>query len=262
MEISLVNHSPNSSKENIEVQLSHSAPEIIFSYNHLAYFEVNDSYILNLRWDGRPRQFSASVNINEIYVRFCYTGGLYNRVYALSFMYWTKNEKDETILATSTLKDFKVDDVTTQTMNKNQLRSFLYDTIDTPGKFIFDDNGVQYVKFIDGRANTRYDSFIDLSTNGLVNKYNSSLQYYSISKIPESMKAKTLYDFFDKSFILTEHGDDPLVPIYPYLITFEHDTVKVQQIKITMIGRKSFEVESRTTRISKNKILELIKNSQ
>lgn len=258
MEISVVNYTPSSGKKNIEVQLSRSSPEIIFSYSHLAYFDINDIYFLNLRWDGKPRQFSTSVNTNEIYVRFCYTGGLYNRVYALSFMYWTKNEKDETILATSTLKDFKVDEVITETMNKKQLRSFLYDTIDTPGKFIFDDDGVQYVKFIDGRANTGYDSFIDLSTDGLVHKYNSSLQYYSISKIPESMKAKTLYDFYGKSFVLTEHGDGPLAPRYPYLITFEHDTVKVQQIKITMIGRKAFEVESRITRISKDKILELI----
>lgn len=236
----------------INLSIANFAPQYVCSCDGLVDYD-------NTPTDTHPmsRHMSFSADYNKLYVNFFYVRYIIPEHFKVSFLYATKNTKGESILATFFLEDLGIDEVTTVKMNSDQLETFLFDTVDSYAKCLLDTvKGKKYFKVKDGDYYWPAKDFMDCSINGIIKKYNQGLKHSS-----DQTKAESLYDLRCKYILMTEHGDDPLNPLFPYLISLNYDSTTVRQLKITAINKR-FEVEIKTTYISADRILKLIENSQ
>lgn len=181
--------------------------------------------------------------------------------YSLSFLYFHKNSKGETICSEMYLSDFekRTNDMT---LSKEELKNFLYETTGIKGKYILDKlYGIEYAKSVDEKILIN-KSFLDLSDSSIVNLYNLKKKPMNFQHLDEILgtnkrrekKDDTSWKISSLNEITEEFCITSPTPRLssPFLIEVTDTTVNVFEFEVFYCKEDCFKVKYKKTSIIPN----------
>ena len=262
--------------DKVQVMFSNASSQVILSKDGYLYLREGDltlhRYLTDSTRKEMPYRNTPSSNnhathlfeYDKVYAKFTRYRNMGNRgsfledSYSLTFLYFVKLESGEALCAELNVKGFEAEEETTQILSKTELEQFLYGLNDEDAKCIFEwFAGIQYVKHSKEGIFLSKPTFLSLSDEDIVKKYNNKHEPMYCLIFDDDLRKKKMSDeswkvhSIDevKDFVLTYHGA-LLSNFSPMLLVIKSDDMYVYDFKVTFLKKDCFEVKTVKRRIA------------
>lgn len=252
-------------EDKVQVMFSNAPNQVILSKDGYLYLRDADTTIHRYLSDPQRKKMPYASNpssqkhathlfkYNQIYVKFTcdrHMRANYDRYgNVLSFLYFYKNDSGETLLAELFVKDLEAEDKTTRTLTQQELNKFLYSIYKLDAKCIFSTSyGIKYVKCAKESLTIQDNNFLDISYEGIVNRYNKEEKAFlsMVSMMNENNTTKIHKDVTSikdiANFVLVPRG---FLEEEPYLVTLSGNAIEVYSFAITFVAEDCFELKTK-----------------